>query len=234
VAVKQRVEEPGETESARSSTPSARRRAAAPMAESPSGRPARRQWGRFAIGLSVALLGGWLFAALYLSAGGRVAVAVVARDVDRFAVIEEGDLATERVAAGERVQTIPGDEVDDLVGRVAATDLSAGTVLSPSHLVEDETELLTEQEALVGTLLPPGAAPPALAGGDQVELVIVGGASDEDPVVDTVPGWVRDVAEPDRRTGDRVIEFVVPRVQADDVTAAAAQDRLAVYAVRGS
>jgi SAF domain-containing protein len=214
-------------------TAARRRAAAAPVTDSPSGRPARRHWGRFALGLSVSLLGGWLFAALYLSAGSRRPVAVVARDIDRFAVIEEGDITTDRVAAGDRVRTIPGDQVDDIVGRVAATDLSEGMVMSPDNLVEDEDSLLGESEARVGASLPPGAAPATLAGGDPVELVLVGGPSDDEDVTDTVRGWVIDAGAPDDRTGDRVVELVVARDQADEVAAAARQDRLAVYAVRG-
>jgi hypothetical protein len=180
----------------------------------------------------VSLRGGWLFAALYLSAGGREPVAVMARDVEQYDVIEAGDVTTERVSAGERVRTIPGGQVDDLVGRVAATDLPEGMVLSPD-LLAGEDSLLTAEEAWVGTVLTPEAAPPGLAGGDEVELVIVGGPSDDEPVVDTVSGWVRHVGRPDERNGDREVELVVRRDEADEVAAAGSQGRLAVYTVRG-
>jgi hypothetical protein len=130
------------------------------------------------------------------------------------------------------VRTIPGDQVDDLVGQVAATDLPEGTVLSPS-LLADEDSLLTADEARVGASLAPEAAPPGLAGGDEVELVIVGGPSDDETVVDTIAGWVRHVGRPDKRTGDRLVELVVRKDQADAVAAASAENRLAVYTVRG-
>lgn len=207
------------------------------MSTTPAGRPPRRQWGRFAIGLSVSLLGGWLFAALYLSAGGRKPVVVVARDVQRYQQIQEGDLATERVAAGDRAVTISGDQLDEVIGQYASTELTPGMILSPRHLVEDRNSLLEGDEARVGALLSPGEAPRNLSGGDPVQLLIVSESTDDDLVDESVLGWVLDVRRPDDRSGDpgdRWVDFVVPsRDQAAEVQAAAHQGRLAVDVVSG-
>lgn len=206
------------------------------MSDSPAGRPPRRQWGRFAIGLSVSLLGGWLFAALYLSAGGRKPVVVVARDVGRYEVIQEGDLATERVAAGDRASTIPGGQADDLVGRLAATQLTEGMVLSPQHVVANEDEILQNSETLVGALLSPDDMPDSLTGGDRVTAVIISDDGvDED--IDSVRNvTVLSVRRPEDRTGDpgdRFVRLIVPEMEADQVTAAAKENRLAVRIVPG-
>src|SRR5687768_13815590 len=65
------------------------RRGPAPVSSSPGGLPTRRRWGRFAAGVTLALLGAWVFAALYVSAGERVEVVALARDVPMFQAIEE-------------------------------------------------------------------------------------------------------------------------------------------------
>jgi SAF domain len=233
VAARQGVEQREGVGSAGGSVPATarRRRVAAPVEASPSGRPSRRQWGRVAIGLSVSLVGGWLFAALYLAAGGREPVVVVAREVDRFQEIQEGDLTTDRVAAGDQVRTIAGGEVDELVGRVAATELSPGMVLTTDHVLEDESQLIGPTEAVVSALLEAGSFP-ELTGGNLVELVIVSDDTDGDAVEDTIPGRVLAVREPeqesDARNGDRDVDFVVPRNEADEAQAAAHQGRLTV------
>ena len=99
------------------------------MPIAPSGLPARRRWGRVAAGGVLALVGAWTAASLYASAGERVEVVVVAGEVDRFEEIARDDLKVVRVAADPGVDTIPGADLDDLVGRVAATDLSDGVLL---------------------------------------------------------------------------------------------------------
>lgn len=209
-----------------------RRRAATPLGESAEGLPVRRQWGRLVLGAGCTLLGGWLFAALYLGAGRREPVVVVARDVEQFEVIEEGDLTTERVAAGDKVETIPGSRVDDLIGRTAATDLLKGTVVARSEIVKDESKLVGADQAVVGIELRPGDAP-GLAGGDEVRLVIVAGTTGEDQEEKSVAGWVLKIGEPDERRGNRLVEVVVDLAEGDEAQAASHQGRVAVYAVRG-
>src|ERR687893_2178446 len=54
------------------------RRTPTPVAASPGGLPTRRRWGRFAAGVTLALLGAWVFAAIYVSAGERVEVIAIA------------------------------------------------------------------------------------------------------------------------------------------------------------
>lgn len=58
--------------------------------------PVRRRWSRIAAGIAGALLGSWLFASLYLSAGDRTEVLVVANPISRFATIARSDLRVVR------------------------------------------------------------------------------------------------------------------------------------------
>lgn len=210
------------------------RRAALPAPTTAEGLPARRQWARVAAGAALALLGGWIFASLYVSAGERVEVLAVAQPVDRFDVIQNGDLRTVRVAADPGVDTIDADEADELVGRAAATDLIPGSLLSPDQVVAVGTRLVAANEAVVGAELGRGDAPEGLQGGIDVMIVLrprdnATGEGEET----RVDGWLREVGDPDDNTGDRQVSLVVPQAQAADVSAAASDERLSLVALGG-
>jgi len=201
----------------------------------PSGLPARRRWGRVAAGGVLALVGAWTAASLYASAGERVEVVVAAGDVGRFEELTRDDLKVVRVAADPGVDTIPGGDLDDLVGRVAATDLSDGVLLSEDQLVGPDERLVAGDEAVVGARLGPGAAPRrALVGGAPVLVVVRPAQTDADSEVVEVEGWLADVGEADATTGEREASLVVPAGSAAEVAAAAADQRIAVVALEGA
>jgi SAF domain len=210
------------------------RGAAVGVPVAPSGLPARRRWGRVAAGGVLALVGAWTAASLYASAGERVEVVVAAADVGRFEELGRDDLKVVRVAADPGVDTIPGGDLDELVGRVAATDLSDGVLLSEDQLVDSDERQVGGDEAVVGARLGPGAAPrSALVGGTRVLVVVrpAQTAADGEPV--EVEGWLADVGEPDATTGEREASLVVPAGSAAEVAAAAADERIAVVALEG-
>jgi hypothetical protein len=186
-----------------------------------------------AAGAAVALLGAWVAAALYVSAGERVEVVVTARDVGRFEPIQAGDLKLVRVAADPGVATIPSDELDDLVGRVAATAVPAGTMLAPDQLVADGEQLVASDEAVVGARLAQGAVPlGSLQGGDPVLVVIRPSTSAGDGGPVEVRGWLAELGESDQTSRTREASLVVPASRAAEVAAAAADERIAVVALR--
>jgi hypothetical protein len=204
------------------------------LAVAPSGLPARRRWGRVAAGGVLALVGAWTAASLYASAGERVEVVVVAGDVDRFEELAGDDLKVVRVAADPGVDTIPGADLDDVVGRVAATDLSDGLLLSEDQLVVPGERLVGADEAVVGARLAPGAAPrDGLSGGSRVLVVVspAQAATDDEPP--EVEGWLAEIGEPDVTTGEREASLVVPAGSAAPVATAAAEGRIAVVALEG-
>jgi hypothetical protein len=210
------------------------RRAALPAATSAEGLPARRRWARVAAGAVLALLGGWVFASLYVSAGERVEVLAVAHDVDRFDTVDRDDLRTVRVAADPDVDTVDAGDVDDIVGRAAATDLREGSLLSPNQLIARDARLVGDNEAVVGAELAPGDIPEgALAGGIDVMVVLRPADTAPGGEVDQVPGWLLEFGDPDENTGDRRVSLVVPEDRAADVAAAASDERVAVVALEG-
>lgn len=55
--------------------------------------------------------------------------------VSRFKQLNRGDLRVVRVAADPSVSVMPATHINDLVGRVAATDLVQGSLLSDAQLL---------------------------------------------------------------------------------------------------
>lgn len=211
------------------------RRSALPTGASAEGLPARRRWARVAAGAALALLGGWVFASLYVSAGERVEVLAVSRDVDRFAEIQRDDLRTVRVAADPGVDTVEAGELDEVEGRVAATDLVEGALLAPGQLMPADERRVAATEAIVGAELGPGDAPQsALRGGVDVYVVVrpddTGGEQQD---ARRVTGWILEVGEPDPNTDARNVELVVPESESSAVTAAAAEERLSLVVLEG-
>jgi hypothetical protein len=166
-----------------------------------------------------------------MSAGSRTEAVVLARDVGRYESIERADLRIASIAVEPGVDTVAGSELDDLVGRAASTDLVAGSVLSSHELVPAGERLLGDGEAIVGARLSPGDAPLRdLSRGSAVLVVIrpqAGAAGD----VESVEGWLLDLGDADATTGERSASLVVPRTNADDVAAAAADKRISIVAL---
>ncbi len=194
--------------------------------------PMRRRWGRFAAGTCLALLGGLLFAALYVSAGSRVEVLVAARDIGAYEVIERDDLRVERVAAEPDVATVDGSDLDDMVGRAAATAIPEGALLAPEQVFEDGAQVVGDGEVVVGMEVTLAEAPRALASGDSVVLAV-----DSSPGSDAAPravdGWVLELGDRDESTDKLDVSVVVARTVAVDVGLAAADGRVSLLGTRG-
>lgn len=82
-------------------------------------------------------LGGALVAWLVGVAGDRTDVLVVARDVPYGQILVAGDLTLTAVAVDTLVDTVPADQLDVVLGQVAAADLHAGSLLTPAQVTAD-------------------------------------------------------------------------------------------------
>jgi hypothetical protein len=207
----------------------AREVAVAPVAQ-PGGR-SRRRWGRVAGGAIAVVIGAWLFAALYLSAGNRVDVLAVSQPVARFETISRSDLRVVRVSADSGVATVSASELDTVVGRVASTELVAGSLLAPGQVRSRGERLLGSSEAIVGLLLGRGDAPGTqLRRGLAVSIVVRPSAGTHgDPL--EVSGRVFDASAAPLSSGERPVEVVVPKAKAAVVSAAGADKRVTVVAL---
>jgi len=179
------------------------------------------------------VLGAWLFAALYLSAGNRTEVLVVARDVERLEVIERSDLRVVRLSEDSDVASVDASRVEEFVGRVAGVDLVAGSLLAPGQVLPAGRELLGAGEAVVGLLVGPGDSPVGSMRRGAPVLVVVRPAPGSQGDAVEVEGWVFDASGEVLNTRERPVEVVVPRSRAALVSAAAADRRVSVVALEG-
>jgi hypothetical protein len=204
-------------------------RGAVPVERNPSGLPARRRWGRLAIGIGMVLAAVWITVSLVGSAGERTRVVAMARDVGRYETIGRDDLRSVGAALDAGIDWVPATDLDDLLGRVAATELVAGELLSLDQLVPEGQEVLAEGDAVVGTRLTASELPPDVVRPGIAIVVVVRDANGGE--VDQVEGSVLRVGDVDASTGERVVSLVVPASAAADVSAAAAEDRVSVVSL---
>jgi len=110
---------------------------------------------------------------VFSRASQREPVLALATDLGRGAVVAVGDLRVVYVASDDAVVTVPADAAAGLVGRVAVTDLAAGTLVAPALFVD--RQVLDPGEGVVGLALSPGEYPTGqLAAGDVVDVIVTG------------------------------------------------------------
>lgn len=117
--------------------------------------------------VAVCGLGGGVFA---LTAGDTKPVVALTSTVMRGEVIKREDLRIVDVGGDPSLQVVGGDQIASIVGKRAATDLPAGTLLPASAATN---ELVPRRgRTLVGLQLKPSQLPATtLQGGDIVRLV---------------------------------------------------------------
>lgn len=117
--------------------------------------------------IAVAGLGG---GALIVKAGNTHPVVAITATVTRGDVIQRNDLRVVDVGGAHGLRTVAGDQLDSIVGKRAATDLPAGTLLPQGAATAD---LVPHQgKTLVGLQLKPSQLPATtLQTGDTVRLV---------------------------------------------------------------
>lgn len=179
------------------------------------------------------MIGCGLAVALLVSrAGDKVTVLAIGKPVAKGEVVERGDLVTLSVAG------VPGaveaTELDKVVGKTAATDLTAQQVVTEQMVTSDPVP--GEGEALVGLSVDPARAPAAgLAAGDSVKLVAVGDpkqTSDDDgldsPEVLAEAAEVYSVEASAGADGSTLLTVIVPSEKAARIAAYSTGGRVAV------
>ena len=189
---------------------------------------ARRRPALLALGgalMSLGILGGaWLVA----GAGNQQDVLAVARAVPFGAVITPQDLVRTKVSHDPAVATVPTTELGQMVGRIAATNLTPGSLLTRAA-VTDQAPPLSGQVlvaiALPATRLPAGS----LQAGDRVLVVDTPAAGADAPTIapTTIAATVVRLGPPDLN-GVTVLDVTVANADGPALAARTGTGRIAL------
>jgi len=177
-----------------------------------------------------------VFASVYMSSSKRTPVLTIKRDVIAGQIIQHADLGIAEVA-GSGVTAIEVSAAPSVIGKTAAVDLRAGTLLNTA-MFSGET-IPAKGEAVVGVALKAGFLPSSLPEGATVQIVLVPlpSAAQEQALAENVvlvkEARVLNIND-DAQTGAVVVDLVVPADQATAVARAAATNTIGLVQVRRS
>lgn len=197
----------------------------------------QRRPGRMAAGSMLLALAILTNVYLFRSASDRVSVVRLARDVPVGQQIGHADVDIARVAVDSAVATLPGHQLEQVVGKRAAVGLHAGTLLTASQLMTKA--VLARGQALVTVPLKSSAMPPGLAPGWRVRVVFAsrghgpgaettsGSADSPALVLGEAPAVVDQVSAPGADGAARV-SLLVPEAGSNAVARQAAAEQVAL------
>src|SRR5262245_43399134 len=189
----------------------------------------QRRWSLALVAVLVTLGSALAFAVLWMNAGGRQPVLAMARDVPAGQTIQAADLRVVRVAADGGIRPVSSSARSQVIGRPAAVDLVAGTLIVPGD-IGDNSGLKTGTELIavpVPRLRVPGGS---LQRGDNVILYRTGGDNGAQPEL-IGSARVFEVTEPDDQQSDVRVSVVVDQELGMQVSAAAAGGEIYVAKV---
>lgn len=184
---------------------------------------ARRSPRLIALGVLAVVLGALGAAALYSMNTNQASVVVMVHDVVRGEEIQATDLTVVSMPAGLQVEMSGAQEMEQMVGQTARSDLPAGSFPLARHLGQDP---IPAGHFLVGMRLSAGRLPSAeLPPGTRVQLISL--AEGDDTVVDAVVASAPTALEDG---SGQLLDVTVPVDSAATVAALAATDQLVLIA----
>jgi hypothetical protein len=201
--------------------------AARPAAVGQPTKSRRRTW-MIALGIAIVLIGGLFTWYLTTTTSRTVSVLTTSSDVERGQQITDKDLTTITVAGGQNVDAVPAKDAKDVIGKVAAVDLPAGSLLTSSNVID--TLPVPSGDSIVGIALNANQLPAyPLKAGDKVRLVDTPVAQGEPPTSDpqTYNATVF-TTRLDEKNQVTVVDVVVPEREAAAIAARAATQRVSL------
>lgn len=187
----------------------------------------RRLWVT-ALGIALVLIGG--LATWYVTTATSQTVSVLTTNaaIERGDEITQDDLVTISIAGGQAVDSYPAEEAGSLLGKVAAVDLPAGSMLTSANVLDALP--VPDDQTIVGVSLTTAQLPAyPLVAGDAVRVVDTPVAQGEPPANDpkTFTATVFTTTFDDS-AGTWVVDLIVPAEEAPAIAARAATQRVAL------
>jgi SAF domain len=195
----------------------------------------RRRPALLALAVTMVILGALGATYLATSLGQTSPVIAIAREVPWGQTLTAADLVEVRISADPALQPIPYGDRDQVIGLVAATTLTPGSLLTRDALTDQRLPAPGQQ--LVGVGVSAVQLPTtALRPGDDVLLVPVAAGSAPAATEVGVPGVVDATVVrtgPPGADGLRVVDVLVDAADGPDVAARAAAGLVAIVVVAG-
>jgi hypothetical protein len=121
----------------------------------------------------------------------RVPVLAIARPVSVGHVLERADLRRVEVSAEAGVATVPVEQAASVLGKPAATSLAPGALVTPASV--GTAGVPEAGQAIVAVGLKPGQAPPELAPGTLVRVVLTAATPGASAAASGEPMWLATV-----------------------------------------
>ncbi|MDF5759045.1 SAF domain-containing protein [Spongiactinospora sp. TRM90649] len=184
--------------------------------------PNRRNPMLLAASVGLTALGALIAWQLYGVAGHRTPVLVMARDVPIGQELQAQDLRPVALGLDAAVQALDASGKSTVIGRRAAVDLKAGSLLSPAHVTD--ALVPAPGQVIVPVALKPSQLPArGIQSGDQVMATAVpAGSAPADH-----PARVDRVGQPDA-DGLVVVDLVVPATDGTALARQAAEGKIAI------
>lgn len=143
----------------------------------------RSRFPELAVGLLL-IVGGALGALIWqINATSTTPVLAMANRVEQGEVVELDDLQLVEIRSADQLNVLGAAGTANVVGRVARTDLSPGTLVTPEHVTDGSVIALGD--GVVGLALSNGQVPSLrLRPGEIVDVVLTPPSSSDDPFVD--------------------------------------------------
>jgi hypothetical protein len=191
----------------------------------------QRRWSLALLAVLVTVASALGFVVLWMNAGGREPVLALRRNVAAGQTIEADDLQVVRVATDAGIDPIASSARDDVVGRPAAADLLAGTLLVPDAV--GTASGLEAGQAVIAVPVSPEELPADLEGGDRVVLLRSSAnapTGDASPAVTIGDGTVVAIQRDDSgstvpvsvRVAQGLLPEIAAAIQSDSITVAQA------------
>jgi hypothetical protein len=195
----------------------------------------RRRPALLALAVTMVVLGALGAAYLATSLGQTSPVIAIAREVPWGQTLTAADLVEARIAADPALQPIPYVEREQVIGLVAATTLTPGSLLTRDAVTDQR--LPPPGQQLVGVGVSAVQLPTtALRPGDDVLLVPVAAGSAPVATEAVAPSGVEATVVqtgPPGTDGLRVVDVLVDAADGPDVAARAAAGLIAIVVVAG-